>query len=82
MNQSEINQAEWENPANWTTGSNWLCVYFSHKDSRTWVPKRIPWMGLTLNLGRPSGVAWLVGFSIGIPLLIILMCIGIIEGIL
>jgi uncharacterized membrane protein len=69
MNQNEINQAEWENPANWTKGSKLFCVYFSHKDSRTWVPKRIPWMGSTMNLGKPAGVAWLTGFLIGLPLL-------------
>lgn len=67
MNQEEINKAEWQNPDNWTLGSRLLCVYFSHKDSRTWVPKRIPWMGYTLNLGKPSGVVWLIGFLISIP---------------
>jgi uncharacterized membrane protein len=81
MNQSEINQAEWENPANWTGGSKWLCVYFSHKDSRTWVPKRVPWMGATLNLGKPSGVAWLIGFILGTPLCIILVSIIIMEAV-
>jgi len=34
--QDEINQTEWENPDNWTT------IYFSKKDSRPWVPKKIP----------------------------------------
>ena len=71
MNQWEINQTEWENPANWTAGSKWLCVYFSHKDSRTWVPKRIPWMGTTTNLAKPSGVAWLIGFILGVPLIMV-----------
>jgi uncharacterized membrane protein len=68
MNQDEINKAEWENPDNWTKGSTLLCVYFSHKDSRTWVPKRIPWMGVTMNLGKVAGVAWLTGFLVGLPL--------------
>jgi uncharacterized membrane protein len=81
VNQDEINKSEWENPANWTAGSKHLCVYFSHKDSRTWVPKRIPSMGSTLNLGRRSGVAWLVGFMIGIPVFTIVMCIIIMESI-
>ena len=77
MTQDEIDKAEWENPANWTKGSKMLCVYFSHKDSRTWVPKRIPSMGSTMNLGKPAGVAWLTGFLIGIPLIfimIVLLC--------
>jgi len=33
--QDELNQAEWENPDNWTT------IYFSKKDSRSWIPKKI-----------------------------------------
>ncbi len=73
MTQDKINKAEWENPANWTLGSNLLCVYFSQKDSRTWVPKRIPWMGSTLNLGKPTGVAWLIGFLLGIPAFIVIL---------
>lgn len=75
MNQDEINKAEWENPANWTKGSKLLCVYFSHKDTRTWVPKRIPWMGSTLNLGKTSGVAWLTGFLAGIPIIFLIITI-------
>ncbi|MCP4650776.1 MAG: hypothetical protein GY853_11965 [PVC group bacterium] len=71
MTQDEINKAEWENPANWTKGSKLMCIYFSQKDSRTWVPKRMPWMGSTINLGKPAGVAWLMGFLVGIPALII-----------
>ena len=71
MNQDEINQADWENPDNWTKGSKLMCVHFSHKDSRTWVPKRIPWMGVTMNLGKVAGVAWLTGFLVSIPALII-----------
>jgi uncharacterized membrane protein len=74
-----MNQAEWENPANWTADSKFFCVYFSHKDSRTWVPKRIPSTGSTLNLARRSGVAWLVGFMVGIPVIVILMCVVIME---
>ena len=72
MTQYQINQAEWENPDNWTKGSKLMCIYFSHKDSRTWVPKRIPWMGKTLNLGKPAGVAWLIGFLVGIPIIVII----------
>jgi len=36
-------------------------------------------MGSTLNLGRQSGVAWLMGFIIGIPVVIIVVCIVIME---
>ena len=76
MTQDEINRSEWANAQNWSSGPKWLCVYFSHKDSRTWVPKRIPWMGGTLNLAKANGVAWLVGFLVGIPLLIILIILA------
>lgn len=49
-----------------------MAIYFSKNDTRTWVPKRLPWMGWTLNLGRAGGVYWLVGFLTGIPALIVL----------
>ena len=60
------NQAEWSNPANW---SGW--IYFSKKDSRLWVPKRIPALGWTINLGHRHGPHWLMGTFGGIILLII-----------
>jgi uncharacterized membrane protein len=57
--QKKINQAEWENDANWS--DTVVGVYFSKKDSRVWVPKRVPSFGWTVNLGHPSGAWWLVG---------------------
>ena len=80
MTQSEINRAEWESPDNWSEGPKLLCVYFSHRDSRTWVPKRIPWMGSTLNLAKLGGVAWMTGFLVGIPLVMAIICIISTEG--
>ena len=74
MNQENINQAEWENPANWS-GPRWVSLYFSKRDSRVWVPKQIPGLGWTINLGRPGGVAWLVTVILGLPILIISMAI-------
>ena len=68
MNQKEINQAEWRKPENWSCG-----FYFSKKDSRTWVPKSIPWMGWTVNIGKPAGACWLLGFIIGLPVIIIVI---------
>ncbi|MGI5924241.1 MAG: DUF5808 domain-containing protein [Lentisphaeria bacterium] len=68
MNQREINQAEWRNPDNWSVG-----FYFSKKDTRSWVPKQIPWMGWTLNLGNRAGALWMIGFLIGTPLFVILV---------
>ncbi|MBA2669137.1 MAG: hypothetical protein H0U67_02065 [Gemmatimonadetes bacterium] len=57
--QKKINQAEWENLGNWS--DTVVGVYFSKKDSRVWVPKRVPSFGWTVNLGRPAGAWWLVG---------------------
>ena len=63
MNQEANNQVEWSNPDNWSCG-----FYFSKRDSRIWVPKPIPWMGWTLNIGTRGGAWWLLGFIIGLPL--------------
>jgi uncharacterized membrane protein len=70
MNQHEINDAEWKNRDNWSS-PGLVSFYFSKKDSRTWVPKSIPWMGWTLNLGKPAGTRWLLGFLVGLPILVI-----------
>ena len=53
-NQSAINESEWNNLRNWT-GPKWLSVYFSKRDLRAWVPKQIPALGWTVNLGNPRG---------------------------
>jgi uncharacterized membrane protein len=79
MNQKEINEAEWMNRDNWS-GSRWASFYFSKRDSRTWVPKSIPWMGWTLNLAKPAGAHWLIFFLAGIPTLVLVILILIIES--
>ena len=71
MDQQQVNNAEWEDERNWS-GPVWLGVYFSKRDARTLVPKRIPSLGWTINVGRPGGVYLLVGTIVGIPLLVIL----------
>ena len=76
MDQYEVNRTEWENPDNWT-GPKWISVYFSKRDTRTWVPKQIPALGWTVNLGKTAGVFWLVGFVVGLPLLVILLTLAI-----
>ncbi|MGB1580585.1 MAG: DUF5808 domain-containing protein [Nevskiales bacterium] len=66
--QSSINQEEWHDPDNWG-GPAALEVYFSKRDSRIWVRKRIRWMGWTVNLAHTGGVLWLFGIilaSIGL----------------
>jgi uncharacterized membrane protein len=75
MDQKELNHAEWTDPHNWS-GPKWLSVYFSKKDTRTWVSKQIPAMGWTINLGKTAGVLWLVVFMVGLPLLIVLLALG------
>lgn len=49
-NQSEINDREHANPANWSSP---LAFYHSSQDSRLWVPKQQAWMGWTLNMAKP-----------------------------
>ena len=49
MTQDEINQLEWENPANWS-----LLTYSSARDSRRFVPKR-KGIGVTINFGHTNG---------------------------
>jgi len=62
MTQQEHNQREWENPANWR-GPKWLSMYCSPRDTRVWVPKQIPAMGWTVNLGHRAGIAWLIAIA-------------------
>ncbi|MCJ8331468.1 MAG: hypothetical protein HRT89_11610 [Lentisphaeria bacterium] len=66
--QDEINQAEWENPDNWST------IYFSKKDSRAWVPKRNPKHGVTINFGNPKGARWIY------YLILIFLILGVVLG--
>ena len=66
MTQDETNRAEWQSPDNWA-GPDWMALYFSKRDSRTWVPKKLPWTGFTLNLARREGVYWLFGILVGLP---------------
>lgn len=66
--QDSINQQEWNNPNNWS-GHKLISLYFSKKDSRTFVPKQITWMGWTVNLGKAEGVYWLLGLFVALVLL-------------
>ena len=81
MTQDQINEMEWNKPENRTSGSKRLCVYFSHADSRTVVPKRIPSHGWTLNLAKPRGVAGLIACILGPLILTILIMTAIIMSI-
>jgi len=66
--EEEINQREWEDPDNWTT------IYFSKKDKRSWVPKKNPKHGVTINFGSPAGSRWIY------YLFLLFFIIGVIIG--
>jgi hypothetical protein len=68
MNQKETNQQEWSSPSNW----RWS-FYRSARDSRLWVPKRIPTLGWTLNLAHPRAATWLALFGLWLCLIIVLI---------
>jgi len=72
MTQDESNRKEWEDSDNWSGPG----FYFSKKDSRVWVPKSIPWMGWTLNIGQPAGAYFPLAAIIGIPVLMIVIFIA------
>ncbi|WP_206352302.1 DUF5808 domain-containing protein [Tautonia rosea] len=69
MNQAEINDAEWHDPRNWH--GKWFEIYRSPRDSRAWVPKRSPWMGVTVNFAHASGpltVLLLLAVALGVTI--------------
>lgn len=59
--------AEWHNPKNWKGGI--LGLYYSPRDRRTFVPKRHPNLGITLNFARRGGIAVLLGI-LAFPVLV------------
>jgi uncharacterized membrane protein len=67
--QEEIDAEEWANPANW---GGWFGSYRSKRDSRTWVPKRNPDLGSTLNFAR-SGAWWSLLGLFTVPLAFVLL---------
>ena len=71
---SESNKNEWENINNWTMP---VGFYFSKKDTRWLVPRRIPWMGWTFNIGNAIG-AWAMLSIIIIPILVLIGVISVI----
>jgi uncharacterized membrane protein len=54
--QTEIDDAEWRNPANWHGP-----VYFSRRDSRGFVPNRKPGIGPAINFAHPAGYGFVIG---------------------
>ena len=64
MSQVGIDDAEWQDPTNW----RWGAFYFSRRDSRAFVPKRHPQLGVTINFARPAGIGLLVGVLLVVTL--------------
>ena len=77
MTQEEINGQEWHKEENWTSDSKIFCVYFSHADSRSVVPKRNPAHGWTLNLATKKGVAVLLACILG-PVTLVILIFGLV----
>ena len=64
MTQDEQNDLEWSKQENWTL------FYFSKKDSRWIVPKKVS-VGWTYNLGQQKG-AWALLLSIIAPFIVVI----------
>ena len=68
MNSEKPTQEDYDNwhkdPNNWYLG----CFYYNPKDKRLMPPKRIEWMGLTINFANPYSVLLLLPLVIMIVL--------------
>jgi uncharacterized membrane protein len=53
VTRQELDEAEWSDSRNWRG-----VLYFAARDSRSFVPKRSPGVGITVNLARPVGLAF------------------------
>ena len=73
MNNNLTNDAEWNDKKNWRGG--WIGIYSSVRDSRIWVPKKIPWMGWTLNVAHRKSWYWigLIIIILLIPIVIVII---------
>lgn len=65
---TEHDEAEWHRPENWRGGI--LGIYVAPRDSRVWVPKRLPGLGWTLNFARRASWLWLA-VLLGLPVAIV-----------
>jgi uncharacterized membrane protein len=57
------NQTPKEEEENWHKDpKNWKlsCIYYNKHDKRIFVPKRIPWMGITLNFAHTKSYITLI----------------------
>lgn len=52
-NQNQETENNWhKDPNNWI----WGIFYFNRKDKRIFLPKRIEWMGITINFANPKSI--------------------------
>lgn len=53
MKPSQETQDQWsKDPKNW----KWGVFYYNKEDKRIFPPKRIPWMGWTINFANPKSI--------------------------
>ena len=73
--QEEINENEWMDPANWRAG----IFYYSEKDSRFWVPKRMMFgrrrFGGTPNFAQDSARKFMM-IVVGVCVLVFLVVVS------
>lgn len=57
-NPSQETQEKWsKDPDNWI----WGIFYYNKKDKRIFPPKKIAWMGNTINFANPKSVLFMIG---------------------
>ncbi len=67
-NPSQETLEKWsKDPNNWI----WGIFYFNSEDKRILPPKRIPWMGFTVNFANPKSVLFMVGFILFFSLVVL-----------
>jgi uncharacterized membrane protein len=67
MDQEAVNEREWARPEHWSR----LGFYRSALDTRTWVPKRNPALGWTVNMAHRSGRLSLLALLL-VPMVLVL----------
>ncbi len=66
--------------ASWRDARNWRGVFYvAPDDPRTWVPKRPPGIGWTLNFARPASWAWMI-VLLGVPVATMLVTLHVVLG--
>lgn len=60
-NPSKETLEKWnKDPNNWI----WGIFYFNKEDKRIFPPKRIEWMGFTVNFANPKSILFFIGFML------------------